>query len=102
LAGNGVNDTSSVARLMVIKFCRFAGLTLDEIAKVLGDRTPDRAATREVTALHAARIDEQIQRLRLAKDMMTAATRCRCPTVERCDCGALAPVISRMRRFLTQ
>ena len=87
---------------MVIKFCRFAGLTLDEVATVLDDRTPDRAATREVTALHAERIEEQIQRLRLAKAMMTAASQCRCPTVERCDCGALAPVISRMRRFLSQ
>ena len=95
-------DSTSLARLMVIKFCTFAGLSLDDISNVLDDHTPDREATRSVVEAHAARIDEQIKRLRLAKDMMLAATRCHCPTVERCECGALAPVVARMRRFLAR
>ncbi len=93
-------DTASVARLMVITFCRFAGLSLDDIATVLDDGTPDRQATRDLARRHTAEIDAQIARLRLARAMMAAAGACTCPTVERCECGAMDPVIRRLRRHL--
>ena len=93
-------DTASIARLMVITFCRFAGLSLEDIAIVLGDDSPGRQATRDLAQRHTAEIDTQIARLRLARDMMAAAGACACPTVERCSCGAMDPVIRRLRRHL--
>lgn len=93
-------DSASIARLMVITFCRFAGLSLDDIATVLGDDSPGRQATRDLARRHTAEIDAQIARLRLARDMMSAAGACTCPTVERCGCGAMEPVLARLRRHL--
>ena len=37
--------------LMVIRFCRVAGLSLDDIAVVLGDRSPGRIDTKRVAWL---------------------------------------------------
>lgn len=93
-------DHASIARLMVITFCRFAGLSLDDIATVLDDDSPGRQATRDLARRHTAEIDTQIARLRLARDMMAAAGACTCPTVERCGCGAMEPVVRRLRRHL--
>ncbi|MDJ0768996.1 MAG: MerR family transcriptional regulator [Ilumatobacter sp.] len=84
-------------RLMVIRFCRVAGLSLDEIAEVVTDASPERQRTREIARQRVAAIDEQIERLGLARDMMAASIVCTCPSVERCDCGAMEPVIQRLQ-----
>lgn len=87
------------ATLMVIRFCRIAGLSLDEIEQVLADRSPGREATKRLALERIDRIDEQIAQLRLAQAMMRAAATCVCPTVERCDCGAMEPVLRKVRRL---
>lgn len=84
-------------RLMLIRFCRIAGLGLGEIGEVVGDGTPDRTTTKRIARERVAAIDAQIERLTLARDMMTAASVCTCPNVEQCTCGALGPVIDRVR-----
>ena len=89
-----------VSTLMVIRFCRVAGLSLDEVAVVLGDRSPGRSETRAIAHRQVERIEAQLDELRLARDMMTAAAACACPTVERCDCGAMADVLGRLRDHL--
>jgi MerR family redox-sensitive transcriptional activator SoxR len=93
-------DSSSVARLMVITFCRFAGLSLDDIAAVVNDESPDRSTTKRIAARHVESIDEQIVRLRLARQMMQAAATCTCASPESCECGTMAPVIRRLRAHL--
>ncbi|MFN8024741.1 MAG: MerR family transcriptional regulator [Acidimicrobiales bacterium] len=100
VSGQRRYDQSSVARLMVIMFCSFAGLTLDEIAVVVNDESPARGATRDIAARQMAQIDEQITRLKLARSMMEAVTACTCARPESCECGAMAPVIRRLRRHL--
>ena len=85
-------------RLMVVRFCRIAGLSLEEIAEVVQDATPNRRRTREIARQRVDSIDEQIVRLGLARDMMVAAIECRCPSVESCSCGAMAPVVERLPR----
>lgn len=82
--------------LMVIRFCRVAGLSLDDIAVVLGDRSPGRIDTKRVAAGHIAAIDRQIEHALLARRMMEAAVACSCPEVDDCTCGAMAPVIREL------
>lgn len=85
---------------MVIRYCRIAGLGLDEIVEVVSDRTPSRRRTKQIARDRIVEIDRQLTQLRLARDMMAAAEACRCASVERCDCGAMGPVIDRLRAEL--
>ncbi|MEL6982209.1 MAG: MerR family transcriptional regulator, partial [Actinomycetota bacterium] len=64
---------SVIATLMVIRFCRVAGLSLEDVAIVLDDRSPGRASTRDVAARQIERIDAQMAELALARSMMVAA-----------------------------
>ena len=41
-------------------------------------------------------IDLQIDELRTARLMLTAAMRCRCPSVETCTCGAMDEAVIQM------
>ena len=93
-------DSTSVARLMVITFCRFGGLSLDDIASVVNDDSVDRSTTRRIAARQVASVDEQIARLKLAKQMMQAVAQCICADPESCECGVMAPVIRRLRAHL--
>lgn len=89
-----------LGRLMVIKFCAFAGLSLEEIATILTDESEGRRHTRDLAAEHAERITLRLAELSLARDMMLAVSRCGCPSPERCACGAMEPVIMRLREHL--
>lgn len=88
--------TSVLMWLMVIRFCRVAGLSLDDIAVVLGDRSPGRIDTKRVAVEHIATIDRQIDHARLARRMMEAAIACTCAQVDDCTCGAMAPVVREL------
>jgi MerR family transcriptional regulator, redox-sensitive transcriptional activator SoxR len=93
-------DSSSVARLMVITFCRFAGLSLDDIALIVNDESEGRAMTRELAARQVDEVDKQLVRLKLARQMMQAVSLCTCANPEACTCGAMTPVIKRLRSYL--
>ena len=75
-------------RLMVIRFCQIAGLTLDEIRTVVRDQSVDRVTTKQLAAQRIEVNERQIDELETAKVMLVAAMRCRCPSVESCSCGA--------------
>ena len=84
---------SSVAmRMMVIRYCRTAGLTLDEIAVVLDDRSPGRSITKQLGRERLRAIEDQIAQLQTAHRMVAAAIACGCPTVDVCECGAMDAV----------
>jgi MerR family transcriptional regulator, redox-sensitive transcriptional activator SoxR len=87
-------------RLMVIRFCRVAGLSLDDVAVVVADETPEREATRQIARHHIEVIDRQLAQLAMARRMMEAALRCSCPSVDACTCGAMAPVARELRDHL--
>ncbi len=84
-------------RLTLIEFCRIAGLSLDEIATVIADPAPARPATQAIAAERIDAIDRQIGELELARDLLRAAGHCRCVELEACSCGALAPLVGRLR-----
>ncbi|MEL7155247.1 MAG: MerR family transcriptional regulator [Actinomycetota bacterium] len=83
-------------RLMVIRFCRIAGLTLAEIATVVSDETPGRTATKAIAAARIETIDEQLAQLELAKLLLASSIRCRCESVESCRCGAMDHAVDRL------
>lgn len=93
-------DAAVLQRLMMIKFCRIAGLSLDEIKRVIADVSPGRAVTKQMAEQQIIQIDGQIAELQLAKRMMKAVVKCTCPNVEPCTCGAMDPVLAELRRRL--
>jgi DNA-binding transcriptional MerR regulator len=98
IGGQRRYDLSVLQRLMMIKFCRIAGLTLDDIERVIADRSPGRTETKEMAHRQIALIAAQAAELRLAKRMMQAVIACECPNVEICTCGAMQPVLADLRR----
>lgn len=84
-------------RLMVIRFCQVAGLTLDEIRAVVNDRSPGRTTTRGIAVDRLVAIEAQIEQLEMAKLMLASSMRCRCPSVEDCRCGAMDSAVAEMR-----
>jgi MerR family transcriptional regulator, redox-sensitive transcriptional activator SoxR len=91
-------ETGVFARLMLIRFCRIAGLTLDQIGIVIKDGTQNRKHTKELAQKRLAAIDHELSQLRLARQMMVAASQCLCAHMDSCQCGAMAPVIAKIRR----
>ena len=89
---------SIAMRMMVIRYCRAAGLTLDEIAVVLDDRSPGRSVTKQLGRERLRTIEDQIAQLQTAHRMVAAAIACACPTVDVCECGAMDAVGPRSRR----
>jgi DNA-binding transcriptional MerR regulator len=92
---------SVLRRLMVIKFCRIAGLSLDDIAIVVADRSTDRRVTKQIAAEQLASIDQQLLELSLARRMMHAASNCTCATVDDCQCGSMSPVLAELQGQLS-
>lgn len=82
---------------MLIKFCRIAGLSLDDIALVIADDSTDRTLTKRIAANQLEAIDEQLCELDLARRMMHAASTCSCSTVDDCQCGAMSPILTELQ-----
>jgi DNA-binding transcriptional MerR regulator len=87
---------SVLRRLMVIKFCRVAGLSLDDIAIVLADDSPDRSVTKAIALERLEAIDRDLDDLRLARRMMESASSCTCAQVHDCTCGAMSAVLTEL------
>lgn len=83
-------DPSVLVRLMLIRYCRAAGLSLAEIALVVSDESGDNSVRRQLAAQRVLAIDAQVEQLGLARLMMVAASTCSCLDIENCSCGAMA------------
>ncbi len=94
VSGQRRYDPAVLMRLMVIRFCKSAGLSLDEIGAVLRDHSPGRTVTKEIAAQRIAAIDEQVAELEIARMLMTSAISCRCQSVEECRCGAMDEAVA--------
>ncbi len=100
MSGQRRYDMSIIGRLMVIRFCRVAGLGLPVIAKVLADRSSNRRVTKSLAHNQVALIDIEIEKLQMARRMMLAASQCSCPTLESCGCGSMDDVTAELRAYL--
>jgi DNA-binding transcriptional MerR regulator len=90
-------DESVLQRLMVIRFCKIAGLSVADIARVLSDDSPERAVMHQIARDQIALIDQQMAQVGLARRMLAATMDCRCPDLLACSCGALEPVVREIR-----
>lgn len=93
-------EASVLQRLMIIKFCRIAGLSLDDVEIVIDDQSPSRATTKDLARRQLAVIDDQLLELQLAQRMMRAVIECECGEVDACTCGSMTPVITELRNRL--
>lgn len=80
-------DESALARLEVIRVCKVAGFTLEEIGLLLADDQPGRLASRALAEAKLADIDTRIASLRGARVVIERGLSCTCPSLGECTCG---------------
>ncbi|OBG80174.1 MerR family transcriptional regulator [Mycobacterium sp. E802] len=83
---------SVLVRLEVIRLCKSAGFTLDDIAVLMDDDTPGRPAARALAQAKLSQIDEQMSALAQARAIIEWGMQCTCPSIDACTCGIHAAV----------
>lgn len=83
-----------LARLEVIRLCKTAGFTLDEIQALFADDAPGRPASRALAEAKLAEIDAQMAALAQARAVIEWGMRCTCPSIDACTCGIHSASIS--------
>ncbi|MGX9670163.1 MerR family transcriptional regulator [Mycobacterium sp. HM-7] len=80
-------DESVVDRLSVIRLCKTAGFSLEEIQLLFADDAPGRPASRALAETKLAEIDAKIAELHLARAIVEWGIQCTCPSIGACSCG---------------
>lgn len=80
-------DSSVLARLEVIRLCKLAGFSLEEIQLLFADEAPGRPASRALAEAKLAEIDAQMASLARAREVIEWGMRCTCPSIDDCTCG---------------
>lgn len=84
-------DDAVLARLEVIRLCKSAGFTLDEIQTLYADEAPGRPASRALVEAKLAEIDARMTELARAREILEWGMRCTCPSIDACTCGIHPP-----------
>ena len=87
LGGRRRYDSSILARLEVIRLCKAAGFTLEEIQLLFADDAPGRPASRALAEAKLAEIDDQMASLVRARAVIEWGMSCTCPSIDACTCG---------------
>jgi DNA-binding transcriptional MerR regulator len=87
VSGQRRYDDSILARLDVIRLCKAAGFTLDEIQLLFADDAPGRPASRALAETKLAEIDARVAELQRAREIIEWGMRCTCPSIDDCTCG---------------
>lgn len=80
-------DESILVRLEVIRLCKAAGFSLEEIALLMDDDTPGRPVARALAQAKLAEIDAQMASLARARTIVEWGMQCTCPSIDTCTCG---------------
>jgi DNA-binding transcriptional MerR regulator len=80
-------DEAVLARLEVIRLCKAAGFTLEEIQLLFADDAPGRPASRALATSKLADIDARIAELGRAREIVEWGMACTCPSIDDCTCG---------------
>lgn len=80
-------DESVLARLEVIRMCKLAGFSLDEMVLLFTDNAPGRQASRALAEAKLAEIDSRIESLVSARQVIEWGMACTCPSINDCRCG---------------
>ena len=78
---------SVLLRLEVIRACKAAGFSLDEISSLMGDDVPGKPVARALAEAKLGEIDAQMATLVRAREIIQWGMRCECPTIDDCTCG---------------
>ncbi|MDV3124734.1 MerR family transcriptional regulator [Mycobacterium sp. 21AC1] len=87
LGGQRRYQESILVRLEVIRLCKAAGFTLEEITVLIGDDRPGRPAARALAETKLTEIDAQMDSLARAREIIQWGMRCTCPSIDACTCG---------------
>lgn len=80
-------DESVLARLEVIRMCKLAGFSLDEMVLLFTDNAPGRQVSRALAEAKLAEIDSRIASLVSARQVIEWGMACTCPSINDCQCG---------------
>lgn len=86
-AGRRCYDESVLARLEVIRMCKLAGFSLEEMALLFNDDGPGRSASRALAASKIAEIDSRVAELGNARKVIEWGLACTCRSINECECG---------------
>ena len=84
-------DETALSRLEVIRMCKVAGFSLEEIAALFADDAPGRPASRALAQAKLAEIDSQMALLAQARQVVEWGMACTCPSIDACTCGIHRP-----------
>ena len=87
VGGRRCYDEAVLSRLEVIRVCKAAGFTLDDIVVLFADRTPGRPDSRALARDKLAEIEARIEALTKAREIVEWGMRCECPSIDDCSCG---------------
>lgn len=87
IGGQRRYDESALTRLEVIRVCKIAGFSLEEIAVLFGDDAPGRPASRALAEAKLIEIDSQMATLARAREVVEWGMACTCPSIDACTCG---------------
>ncbi len=87
IGGQRRYDESILARLEVIRLCKSAGFSLEEIQLLFADDAPGRPLSRALAEAKLAEIDAQMESLARAREVIEWGMRCTCPSIDACTCG---------------
>lgn len=78
---------SILGRLEVIRLCKAAGLTLDEIVTLFADDAPGRPISKALARTKLDEISVRMAELSRAREIIEWGMRCTCPSIDDCSCG---------------
>lgn len=91
-------DEAVLAQLEVIRICKIAGFSLDEIVALIADDAPGRPASRALAEAKLGEIDSQIAALTSARQVIEWGMACTCPSIRTCTCGIHAVTPGAVRQ----
>jgi DNA-binding transcriptional MerR regulator len=74
-------------RLEVIRLCKVAGFTLDEIALLFADEAQGRPHSQALAQRKLAEIESRMAELARARDIIEWGVACTCPSIDTCSCS---------------
>jgi DNA-binding transcriptional MerR regulator len=87
IGGRRCYDHSVLQRLEVIRLCKTAGFTLEDIAGLFADDAPGRPASRALAQAKLAEIAARVEELGKAAQIIEWGMQCTCPSIDDCSCG---------------
>lgn len=80
-------DETVLGRLEVIRLCKCAGFTLDDIVVLFADDVPGRPTSRALAQAKIAEIESRMAELARARTIIEWGMACTCPSIDACSCG---------------